>query len=358
MQGIILRPKTSFEIKLIFKFIKEIFPEVNRELSLWVKHAQHIDDKNLQTQALASIKLKKFHALGGSVYALYPKAGLQPALRFIVAFQTISDYLDNLCDRTGIEDETAFRQLHLSMPEAVDPEKELSDYYLFYPYKDDHRYLQSLVQTCRFEIVKLPSYNLVSPVIKKYVKLYSDLQTYKHLSKKERELRLSTWAKSYGSDYPDIFWWEFAAAAGSTLGVFILLSAAFDPSLKMEEVSQFEFAYFPWICGLHILLDYYIDREEDRQTGDLNFTFYYEDEFQCRDRLEFFITRALKSCVDLPNPDFHVTVIKGLLAMYLSDRKALTPQKKKHSLSLVNSAGSLVWLYHYWCRLLRGAKIL
>jgi tetraprenyl-beta-curcumene synthase len=90
----------------------------------------------------------------------------------------------------------------------------------------------------------------------------------------------------------------------------------------------------------------------------LNFTFYYEEELHCYHRMEFFITKALKSCNDMPNPDFHATVIKGLLAMYLSDNKALTPQKKKYSLSLVRNAGSLVWLYYHWCRILRATKVL
>ena len=52
---------------------------------------------------LHGIRDKEFHCLGGSVYA--PRTGGQrkdDGLRLIVAFQTISDYLDNLCDRTGV----------------------------------------------------------------------------------------------------------------------------------------------------------------------------------------------------------------------------------------------------------------
>ena len=351
-------PKTVSEISLIVKFVKTIFPEVNRELSLWTRHAQTIDDENLRTQALASIRLKKFHALGGSIYALYPKADLQPALRFIVAFQTISDYLDNLCDRAGIEDEIAFRQLHLAMSDAVDPDQNFSDYYLFYPYRSDSQYLQNLVQVCREVVAGLPSYRLVFPVIKKYVALYSALQTFKHLKIEERESRLSLWAKSAGRDLPELFWWEFAAVTGSTLGIFVLLASAFDPALSAEDAQKLDSVYFPWISGLHILLDYYIDAEEDRQMGDLNFTAYYENGLQCRDRLEFFIAEALKSCPNLPYAGFHATVVKGLLAMYLSDKKALTPQTKRYSLSLVKSSGLSVRLYHHWCRLLRMGNIL
>jgi tetraprenyl-beta-curcumene synthase len=46
----------------------------------------------------------------------------------VVALQTISDYLDNLCDRRG-SPTGRFRQLHLAMTDALDPAGETHDYY-------------------------------------------------------------------------------------------------------------------------------------------------------------------------------------------------------------------------------------
>jgi len=43
------------------------------------------------------------------------------AIRFIVAYQTISDYLDNLCDRSTSSDPADFRALHESMLHALTP---------------------------------------------------------------------------------------------------------------------------------------------------------------------------------------------------------------------------------------------
>jgi len=45
---------------------------------------------------------------------------------------------------------------------------------------------------------------------------------------------------------------------------------AFDQNLS-DELTQVKNSYFPWVQGLHILLDYLIDQEEDRINGDLNF---------------------------------------------------------------------------------------
>ena len=59
--------------------------------------------------------------------------------------------------------------------------------------------------------------------------------------------------------------WEFAAATGSTLGMFMLTAAAYQENLNTEEITTLKEAYFPWISCLHIQLDYFIDQAEDRQ---------------------------------------------------------------------------------------------
>src|SRR5699024_9799328 len=79
---------------------RRIFPAVDRELACWTKRAREIPNEELRKQALASIESKRFHCQGGGVYALLANFHWQKAVRFIVAYQTISDYLDNLCDRS------------------------------------------------------------------------------------------------------------------------------------------------------------------------------------------------------------------------------------------------------------------
>jgi len=86
---------------LITRFVKNIFPQVNQALEHWRKLAAEIPDPVLRKQALSSIRAKRFHCQGGSIYALYPGVNQEVMVGFIVAFQTISDYLDNLCDRAG-----------------------------------------------------------------------------------------------------------------------------------------------------------------------------------------------------------------------------------------------------------------
>lgn len=335
-----------------------IFPEVNQELNYWTGLARQGLDWRLREQALSSIATKKFHAQGGSVYALYSKSNQSRAVKFIVALQTISDYLDNLCDRAGFYDENAFRELHLAMADAVDCQRDFGDYYRLYPYRMDSGYLLQLVKECRAQLDELPAYHLVASHIQRYIRLYSELQTRKHLALGERESSLKSWANLNLADFPELSWWEFSAASGSTLGVFILYAAATDPLLTKEDVEAIDTAYFPWITGLHILLDYFIDALEDQQMGDLNFTGYYRGLPETEERLGFLLEQALYHCQYLPHPEFHLTVIQGLLAMYLSDPKVNNRPLCQTSRRLIQKGGFSTVFYYHSCRLLRLFKLL
>lgn len=345
-------------LSLITKFVRQVFPLVNAELDHWRRYAEINGCSELREQALASIRDKKFHCQGGSIYSLYRKVSTPDFVRLVVALQTISDYLDNLCDRAGVADERAFRQLHLAMTDALDPNGPDNDYYLFYPFKDDGGYLKELVSTCRQEVSKLSSYHLVKADALRFAALYSDLQTYKHLDLTVREDKMKDWIGLHLSNYPEIGDWEFAAATGSTLGMFMLCAAASDPHLKPDAAGKIANAYFPWINGLHILLDYFIDAAEDLANGDLNFVAYYNNQQEVLTRLDLFTKRALAQAVNIPEAAFTTTVIHGLLAMYLSDPKTNRPAEQEIRGALLKNGGAYTGLVYHLCRLLRKKSIL
>jgi len=239
------------------------------------------------------------------------------------------------------------------MEVALDPDREARrDYYQYYPYQEDGGYLPFLVHNCR-EIIRqhLPGYQQVKGEVLRFARLYSELQSLKHLALDLREERLLAWAEIHKP--PDLSPWEFGAATGSTLGLFMLAAAAARPDLKEHQVQQISTAYFPWITGLHILLDYFIDQEEDRTGGDLNFVFYYRDPRECEERLCLFLEQAFTQAAKLANPLFHISVVEGLLAMYLSDPKAFQGSKRETSLSLLRLGGTRVKLLHWVCQKLR-----
>lgn len=344
--------------RLIYCFVSKVFPLVKQELNRWQRMAAQLPDSRLSQQATESIRSKAFHCQGGSIFALYPGVNQVEAVRFIVAYQTMSDYLDNLVDSLEVRDELAFSQLHLAMQEALNPEMAPSDYYLYYPYREDGGYLEQLVKTCQESLRKLPSYKIVQEEAIKLAKLYSYLQTYKHLAVEERELKMLNWINPYLTDYPEITSWEFAAATGSTLGIFCLYAVAFNPQLTARQVQKISQAYFPWIGGLHILLDYFIDLREDRETSQLNFVAYYDHTGMMFQRLHQFVENSLKQAEQLDHPTFHRAVVQGLLAMYLSDEKGMDTDIRSVTKQLLRNTGLGVNLLYWLCCQLRKRKSL
>ncbi|MCF2943219.1 tetraprenyl-beta-curcumene synthase family protein [Paenibacillus tarimensis] len=338
----------------MYRLYKYIFPEVHASLAGWRTMASAIPDQELRTQALASLKSKQFHCEGGAVYAAARLDMKHILIPLIVALQTISDYLDNLCDRSTSMDAADFRLLHRSMLDAVNPGAELTDYYAYRREREDGGYLHALVQTCQDCVSRLPSYRVVQPYVTELVGLYGDLQVYKHIGKEERLPSLSAWWEAHSPHHPHLRWNEFAAATGSTLGMFMLFLDACRPGLLEQDAKRTRNAYFPHVCGLHILLDYLIDQEEDRLGGDLNFCNYYGDRNEMLERFDMVVNRAREDIRCLPASGFHRMIIEGLLALYLSDPKARTQPDVREATRVLMKRSPVTrlffWLNSVWIR--------
>jgi len=345
-------PRGPFSLmKRVYKYI---LPEVRAELGRWRGIADGIPDRELRKQALDSMKGKQFHCEGGGVYAAANLEQRHVLIPLIVALQTISDYLDNLCDRSTSLDPDDFRLLHQSMLDAVTPEAPTRDYYALRDERDDGGYLEALVRTCKEQIALLPSYGKVQPFVVELVQLYGDLQVYKHIAPDKRETQLLAWWDKHSAGYPELQWNEFAAATGSTLGMFMLFLAASDPSLDNRLAEDIRNRYFPSICGLHILLDYLIDQAEDRAGGDLNFCSYYADQPMLNERMERMVQSARRAADGLPFGHFHRMIVEGLVALYLSDPKVRDQKDVRHTAKLLMKGSPwtrvFFWLNSHWIR--------
>jgi tetraprenyl-beta-curcumene synthase len=351
-----LRPRRKAapgQSALLLHHILLILPRVQKLLSQWRVEALPCPDPVLRQMALASLKHKAFHCQGGAVFAALSPKYEKTLLRIIVAYQTLCDYLDNLCDRAGSTDGKAFRHLHNSLLTALTPGSTCGDYYLYYPYKEDGGYINGLVEECQTQIETLPNYWKVQQRLWELANWYSELQVRKHLNLDVREEQLISWASQQSRRYIGVRWQEFAAATGSTLAVFALLGLACREELDDASMHRTWQAYFPWICGLHILLDYFIDREEDLQGGDLNFTFYYRNEAEMEERLKYFIYQAHDCAASMPNQAFHTTVVEGLLGLYLSDLKIPAQSYQAMAQSLLQCSGPRAVNTYRICRMVR-----
>jgi tetraprenyl-beta-curcumene synthase len=341
-------------LSLMTRVYKYILPGVRSELDGWRAAAEAIPDPELRKQALDSIKTKQFHCEGGAVYAAARLDLRDVLIPLIVALQTISDYLDNLCDRSTSLRADDFRLLHRSMLDAVTPGAPLTDYYALRDERDDGGYLESLVRKCQTCACALPAYGRVQAHVRELVGLYADLQVYKHIAKPLRETELQAWWDIHKTKYPELQWNEFAAATGSTLGMFMLFLAAGDPELTSQTAEGIKQAYFPSICGLHILLDYLIDQAEDRAGGDLNFCSYFESQDVLDQRMLLRVRSARQAADLLPAPSFHRMIVEGLVALYLSDPKVKDQGQVRHTARLLMKGSPwtrlFFWLNSHWIR--------
>ena len=101
--------------------------------------------------------------------------------------------------------------------------------------------------------------------------------------------------------------------------------------------------------GLHILLDYFIDQEEDRIGGDLNFCTYYKSEQEITERFLYFLKNADKAVSQLPDQHFHRMINRALLGVYLADKKVNQQRDvRKTARQILRSCGgsSLFFLWN------------
>jgi tetraprenyl-beta-curcumene synthase len=341
-------------ITLTTRIFLQVRPAIHQSLREWQQRAEKIPDPELRRQALMSIATKTFHCEGGSIYSLLAGKHYKEAVRFIVAYQTISDYLDNLCDRSTSLDPEDFRALHQSMIHALTPETPLGDYYRYHPEQDDGGYLLALVQTCRNVLSNLPGYPLAAAALLELAGYYCDLQVHKHVRKEERVGRLQVWFQQHQQNLPEMSWYEFAACAGSTLGIFCIVAYLFNKNTSAGLIREIKNTYFPWVQGLHILLDYLIDQEEDRTGQDLNFCAYYPDSDMMASRLSFFYRQAQQSVEHLPDCRFHRLLSRGLLSIYLSDRKvARQKEVGRIARQLIHLGGAETVFFYLHCWIYR-----
>lgn len=336
----------------LLRLWRDVTPAAAAELDHWRARASAIPHPWLREQALASLHQKRFHADGGSVYAAFAPDALQPLTRLIVALQTISDYLDNLTDRANTFSERRTWRLHRAMRDAIEPWAPRAAYYT--EGEDDGGYLAALVETCREVLRQLPGFSTALPYVRWLMRRYCELQTFKHAHPHIRRLRLEAWWSHYAAMFPGLYGWEFAAASGSTLGMFALFAAATQP--LSDQVARAVFsAYFPAICAFHILLDYLIDLEEDAEEGDFNFVRCYATGDTALRRIRRIggdAWRAADRLRSAPHPgrELHTRVVEGLLAMYLSDPKATKVPLARRAHRWIWEAGPRCALYYAACR--------
>lgn len=304
----------------LLRFLRVVVPQAAAALSIVEADARAIPDEELRAQALASVRGKAYHVAGGCILATYlPRERARRYIEIVAPLESIYDYLDNLCDRHPEVPPEAYPVLHEAIADALDPARGTRDYYALGPSGSDGGYLTRLVARSQRGIRALAGHEALAARFAEAAAFYSGLQSYKHLPPGRREAACLAWFSRYRERFPDLEWFEFAAAAGSQFQVYVpLFLLAADERAALEAGYD---AYFPAVAALHVLLDAFIDQSEDREHGELNLYCCYGEAAHARRRFATLAQRAYASFDGLPYPPRHRFLLRTMALFYLTHPK-------------------------------------
>jgi len=324
-------PRTFFDL---MQFLVRIVPLARNEIVAIRKHAQRIPDIALREQALSSIDAKSYHVAGAAILATFlPRRAAREYIRIVAPLESIYDYLDNLCDRHAHVAHEAYPVLHQAIADACNPDSPGRNYYALGPMGDDGGYLRDLVLTVQQRLRAIPNFEALLPTFRVAAELYARMQSSVHAPAEDRERLCRAWFEEHRSSFPDLTWNEFVAAAGSQFQVYAPLYSLLRGT--PAEIEQVFHAHFPAVASLHVLLDSFIDRQEDREHGDLNLVASMPDRARILERFAFLAGKAEAAISLLSDARPHRFLLQIMTLFYLSHPKIAEQGLEEQAIALL-----------------------
>jgi tetraprenyl-beta-curcumene synthase len=319
-----------------------IFPNLRCELRHWQARASAIDDPLLRHLALDAQRVKRRSLEGAVAFAAFvPPSFQRPVITALTTYQVIFDYLDTVTEQPNADPIRNGRQLNQALIDALEPRDIGIDYYAHHG-SDDSGYLEALVKACRAALAVLPSYAANRTPVRRAAERIVTYQSLNHGDSSRSHDAFARWAREETEPSTGLRWWETGAAAGSSLAVLALISAAADPALTPRETTALEVAYYPWIGALHTLLDSLIDHQEDTEApGQRSLIDYYASPAEMAARLEMIAMQAVRHTEVLPHAYNHAIILAAMASFYLSDPQASTPSAQPAKERVLATMGKL-----------------
>jgi tetraprenyl-beta-curcumene synthase len=330
-----------------------VFPRVCLHIARWKRLARRIPDPVLRQLALAALVEKRGNIEGAAAFAAFaPRARRAEVTRALSAFQATYNLLDMLGEQPSADPVLDGERLHNALlfalgwpslrPPAgeIDPGVQALDWYEHHPQREDGGYLSRLLTDCRDAFAGLPNYAAAAPGARAAAERIVAFQSLNLSETQGDHAGLEQWARTATPPGAGLQWWETAAAAGSSLGVHALIAAAADTALSAREVTLLEEAYFPWIGGLHSLLDNLIDKREDEAAGHRSLVEYYGSQ-RAAERMRWMAEQATRVAGELPNSRRHTVILAAMIGNYLSTPEAHSPQLAPVSEAVLATTGEL-----------------
>jgi tetraprenyl-beta-curcumene synthase len=319
-----------------------VFPRISSELHHWQRRAGAIPDPTLRGAALTVQRTKRGNIDGSAAFAAFaPRAHRPAVIRAQTAFQAIYDYVDTLAEQPHSDPIRNARQLHRALLASLDPAAGQLDYYAHHPHRHDAGYLQAIINACNATLRTLPSYPAVTRSARNLAGRIVAYQSLNLTNAQGSHHALARWASQAAQPRSGLRWWETAASAGSSLGIFALITTAAYPAIKPLHANKIERAYFPWIGALHSLLDSLIDRPEDIASAQHNLTEHYASPSETATRMHALTVESNNQAYNLPNGVHHTLILAGMVSHYLSAPEAQLPHAKPAKTHILHVLGHL-----------------
>lgn len=301
-----------------------VFPRVHREIVRVRAHAACIPDARLRDLALLSLEHKRANIEGAAAFATLTSWPWRAhVVRSLVACQVLCDYLDVLCEQPSTDPIATGYELHEKLYAAFLPVLS-GERARWRAHRADGRYLGSLVDSIRGGLSFLPARQIVARALARAADRIVTYQALNHGDACGSHEPFERWAKRQNRACEGFHWWETGGAAGSTLGLHVLMGVAADPDLSIADVEAIESAYFPWVGALHSLLDSLVDRGEDMAMGARGLIDCYASANDAAERMHLLLCEALRRTAELPRGRRHMLIVAAMTCFYLGDLRRST----------------------------------
>lgn len=319
------------------------FHAVGEEVRRWRRRAAAIPDPRLRADALHVLDQRRGHLDGAAMFWTLPRHRNRGLLRALMIYELLQDYLDNVSERAAAVDGDGRSRLYLAVADAVDRDRQLSDYYRDQPWGEDDGFLRALIETFRAESERLPSFEAVRPWLARDA-AHSAVLVANHLTDPERrDVALRGWAEANFPDETGLHWYELTAAVSGWITTHAQLALAAEPDVTRERSDATYAAYFPWCTLTLTMLDSYADQAEDAARGHHSYFGHYASVDEGVGRLCTSIERAAERLLGLPGGERHGVLLASMVALYLSKDSARTPATRDATRRIVRAGGLLPW---------------
>lgn len=320
-----------------------VFPAVRAEVRRWRARAQQIPDAPLRRLAVHMQRSKLGNIEGAAAYAAFAgRAHRIAVLRAQVAFQAAYDYADILAEGPSEDPVANGRLLHRALLAATARLGPHLDYYAHRSGGCDGGYLTALSDCCHRALRTLPSRGAIAPLLERAVRRIIDYQGCNHSHPEGMHLALARWAGCQTPAGADLRWWETAASAGSSTGIFSFIAAASEPDVSAGRASELETAYFPWAGAVHTLLDSLVDRGEDAADGQRSLLDYYACAEEAAARMGAMAAEAGHRLRSLSDGRGELAIFAAMASFYVTAARPRTPEDRAISHAVLEGIGDLV----------------